>query len=291
MALDSVISGTGSQRVTNFNTYISGFNIAETAGTTAVVKLRDDYENLGALTCAVGGAGNGTVGLHMFSVVGVTKFGETYLGTIKEFTQTASKIYTLTAIPTFTHSLDIVGRRVYVTKAAAPTTGVDPTNAQWFRAVADGSSTIAAGSTLLQLPEATISVADGTQFAAGGGKVLITTVNSGIQVVAYTGVSTNDLTGCTGGYGMLTTGDTVTQPHLPDNSTTTLSFNVADANFPNTRPVQPHAILGGTLIERVNLAANESVGMAYPNPVVLRNGGGIFVEVNSGTVSWTLRGR
>lgn len=290
MATDRRFSGTGSM-ATDLGRYVSGFSVTETAGFPALVKIRDGFPTLDAMTVATGAAGNSTSGLHMFAITGVTKEGETGLSTLKEYTIAGSKIYTITAIPTFPRGYDIVGRRLYVTKAGAPATGVTPTTAQWFRGVADGSTTIASGSNGLRLPQSTIAVASGAALVATGGKVLITT-SAGVQLVTYTAVDTNNLTGCSGGFGVMSTGAAVSQPMIPDNSTTTYSFNVADANFPATNPVAPTAETGGSLIEYVQLGAFETRDVTLsPNVQALQNGGVVYVEVNSGTVVWTVRGQ
>lgn len=69
------------------------------------------------------------------------------------------------------------------------------------------SSTIAAGSNGLSLPTSTIALASSAGFPTTGGSVLIGTLNT---IVFYTGVSGNNLTGCTGGSGTLATSQTVT---------------------------------------------------------------------------------
>lgn len=48
--------------------------------------------------------------------------------------------------------------------------------------------------------------------------------------------------------------------------------------------------VGGTIIQRVTLAANESVGEQYgDNPLTLVTGN-VYVEVNSGAVRWNVYG-
>jgi hypothetical protein len=68
--------------------------------------------------------------------------------------------------------------------------------------------TIAAASNLEVLPQATIHASSVAGFAAGGGNIYVTT-STGEQTVAYTGVSGNDFTGCTGGTGTMLTGDRI----------------------------------------------------------------------------------
>lgn len=73
--------------------------------------------------------------------------------------------------------------------------------------IAGGSTTIAAGSNGVSLPQATVNVASTSGFATSG-LVLIATAN-GPQSVWYTGVTGTSFTGCTGGTGAMTTGGAV----------------------------------------------------------------------------------
>ncbi len=72
------------------------------------------------------------------------------------------------------------------------------------------TTTIAAGSNGLSLPQATINVADTTDFptSATTGYVQVLTSN-GWQDIAYTGKTGTSFTGCTGGTGTMTTGNGV----------------------------------------------------------------------------------
>lgn len=271
--------------------YLSSFNVTESAGSPAAaqIRIRDRYPLLGAITSAAdGAAGNVTAGLHMFVTSLVTKHGESFRGgPVLEFTSAGTVIVNLTGIPTATSAdTKILGRRVYVTKAGAPATGVQPSTAQLFRASPDLSATIAAGMNATRLPQSTITVNSTTNFAASG-NLLITTRN-GPEIVTYTAIgSGTTFTGCTGGTGLLATGDTVTQPMLPNNTTTTFAFNLADGSLATT-PVEVDKC--GKVIENVKLGAGQSVGMEYSNGIKGENGGGFYVEVVSGTVDWTLRG-
>lgn len=274
--------------------YLSGYNFRETAGGTAVVKVRDTIALPGPIASAAdGAAGNCTAGLHMFMVTGVTRHGETTYGRNAgdrlEFTTAGTVIVNLSGIPIFPKNPDgnhstlgdtVIGRRIYATKAGAPATTVTPTNAQWFLTVADASSTLASGENGKTLPEATISLADASGFATSG-KVLVTT-SDGVQVVTYTGKSTNDLTGCTGGSGTMATGGAVSQPMIPNNTATTYALNVADGSFTSTVP--PTKDTAGRPVVRLNLAANESIAVSLgPNVIAAVNDGGFAVEVTSST--------
>ncbi len=275
--------------------YLSAWNVTESAGSPAAaqIKIRDNYAPLGAVTSAAdGSAGNSTAGLHMFMVVGVTKHGEMWRpaqSSFLEFTTAGSKIINLTGVPVVPlGDTKILGRRVYITKAGAPATGVQPTTAQWFRAAPDLSTTIGATQpSATYLPASVITVASTTNFAASGN--LLITGKNGPEIVTYTAVgSSTTFTGCTGGSGLLTTGDTVTQPAIGDNTTTTFAFNLADGSVA-TNPVT--AATDGKIIENVKLGAGQSVGMEYPNPIAGTNGGGFQVQVVSGTVDFSLKGK
>ncbi len=90
------------------------------------------------------------------------------------------------------------------------------------------ATTIASGSNGLALPQSTINVASvvptainaaNPGFSASGGVVNVTT-SAGVQVVTYTGINVgaNQLTGCSGGTGTMSTGGAVNQIKVPDNS-------------------------------------------------------------------------
>ena len=226
MARDRKYTGTSSA-LTTLKQYWSSFNIAETAGAAAVVKIRDSISLPTACSAVVGAAGSCTAGVHYITATWVTANGESTIGTQYEITLTGSKHYTIT-VPTapvlgtddegYTANLKtaVTGRNIYMSKAGAPGTGSTPTNAQWF-------------------------------------------------LVA-------------------------TSPSIADNTTATYDFNLADASLVDTRP--PTKDTAGELSERVNLAASESVGHALGSNVAdLENDGGFYLEVTSGTVSWTVRGQ
>jgi hypothetical protein len=69
-------------------------------------------------------------------------------------------------------------------------------------------TTIAAGSDVAVLPQATINVASTVGFPTAGTVIIVS--EKGLQTVAYTGTSGgNQFTGCTGGLGAVDTGATV----------------------------------------------------------------------------------
>jgi hypothetical protein len=301
---DTTYQGTASE-TTLLARFLSSWNITETAGSTAYVKFRDSLPLLAAPSAAVdGAAGNVTAGLHMIAVTLVTRNGESLLGPLLEFTAAGSKHATVT-IPVgrglnetagASGAKDvIVGRRVYVTKAGAPATTVTPTNAQWFRVTADLATTVAAGMNNLPLAgNASITVASTAGFAASG--IALVTTTTGVQPVAYTSVDATHFLGCTllrglnpWANGYLATGNAVTQPMVGDNTSTTFDWNVVDGSLTATNP--PSAIdTAGRRIETVKLSAATSVGELYGSVRALENGGGLHVEVNSGTVEWTVGG-
>jgi len=273
-----------------FTKRLSSWNVVEQAAGTAQFKIRDTFALPDAPSAAEGAAGNGTAGLHMFAITWVTAHGESFLGSLVELTIAASKKAELTNIPVakpggIVDVNAIVGRRVYETKAGAPGTGVTPTSAQWFRVVDDFATTCAAGMAAISLPQASITVASTTGFAADG-NILVTTTD-GIQVVKYTSVDATHFLGCTGGSGLMTSGGAVSQPAIGDNTKTTFSANVADASLVNTRPsTQDKA---GPRVAGMKLAAGESVDVDSKS-IDLKNGGGPYMEIVSGTVDWVLRG-
>lgn len=69
------------------------------------------------------------------------------------------------------------------------------------------STTIAAGSNGLSLPQSTINVAATAGFASSG--VIAVTTSAGVQQVYYTGTTGTTFTGCTGGTGQMSTGGAV----------------------------------------------------------------------------------
>ena len=101
---------------------------------------------------------------------------------------------------------------------------IDPASgdAIWYSACLEGneihsglkspSTTIAAGSNGLSLPQATINVASTTGFATSGTLNVVT--STGIQTVTYTGTTGTSFTGCSGGTGIMTTGNAVS-PEYP----------------------------------------------------------------------------
>ena len=71
------------------------------------------------------------------------------------------------------------------------------------------STTIAAGSNGMTLPQTTINVASTTDFSPSGSAFV--TTSAGKELVSYTGLTSTTLEGCTGGTGIMTTGGAITQ--------------------------------------------------------------------------------
>lgn len=94
------------------------------------------------------------------------------------------------------------------------------------------STTIAAGSNGASLPQTIINVASTTGFPTNG-FILVVTAN-GPQIVQYTNVSGGtQFTGCTGGTGLMTTGNAVTSlftVNLPATPATGDIYTIKDAN-------------------------------------------------------------
>jgi hypothetical protein len=207
-----------------------------------------------------------------------------------EFTAAGSKHATVTvpilSLPSTSHAT-IVGRRIYVTKAGAPATGVTPLNSQWFLILADPATTNNMTSNTY-LPQGTLTVASTSGFASSGN--LVVTTDLGVEVVAYSAIgSGTTFTGCTGGYGKLTNGAAVTQPMIPNNSDTTYDWNIADGSLAATQP--PVVATSGAIIDQCYLAANTSYfGNFGGRPENIENGGYAYVEVTSGAVSWKVQG-
>lgn len=101
--------------------------------------------------------------------------------------------------------------RILATRSAAPMSGFRLA----FVNLATASSPIAAASSGLSLPQATINVASADVF--GSVNVAYVTTSAGVQVVHYTSTNATQLLGCTGGTGTMAAGDPVfTAPLGPD---------------------------------------------------------------------------
>ncbi len=112
----------------------------------------------------------------------------------------------------------------------------------------------------------------------------------GQQVLTYTAVgSGTTFTGVTGGTGLLATADTVTQPMIGDNTTTTYDFTLGDANYVNTRPNTIDK--SGRIVKAFNLAAGQAFDAEWANSLTCENSTGFITEVVSGTVDISTAGK
>ena len=97
--------------------------------------------------------------------------------------------------------------------------------------VSSVSTTIAVGSNGVSLPTGTINVSSTTGFATSG--AIYVTTSFGPQLVTYTSTTGTTFTGCSGGVGVMTTGNAVTSLftiNLPSGPTTGDIYIVKDAN-------------------------------------------------------------
>lgn len=120
---------------------------------------------------------------------------------------------TATFTPLSTAYLNVFNRELMIYKPSADT--VDGSMYYICADALDGytqtaaSTTIAAGSNGVTLPQATINVASTNTFPPTG-SILINT-SLGLQLITYTGTTSTTFTGCSGGTGSLSTGNSVTQ--------------------------------------------------------------------------------
>lgn len=132
--------------------------------------------------------------------------------------------------------------------------------------VTSQSTTIAAASTGLTLPQTVINVASVVGFA-NSGNINVTT-STGVQLVTYTGlnVAGNQFTGCSGGGGTMSTGGAVSQGVWP--SLNSLSFGTAATITSASSAALASTGSGGTTVPNINLFLS-----------ALRNGSGTALSV------------
>lgn len=107
---------------------------------------------------------------------------------------------------------------VYFCGQATPNVSLSPFGFYNPNNTTINSTTIAAGSNGAVLPQATINVVDTTGFPTSGTLQIGSTL--GVYYVAYTGKTTTSFTGCTGGAGVLMTGQIVTQTTMTSGGVT-----------------------------------------------------------------------
>jgi hypothetical protein len=118
---------------------------------------------------------------------------------------------------------------------------------------AGGATTIASSSNGQSLPQAIINVASTTGFPSSGN--LLVTTSAGLQIVTYTATSGgNQFTGCTGGTGVMSTGNAVTSAaviNLPQVTLVppgrTLTIKDGTGNFDTTPLVLHRALITETV--------------------------------------------
>jgi len=294
--------------------FMSGWAVKETAGAAATVNIRDSVAVPGAPTIADGAAGNSTAAIHYGAITYVTANGEGVIGPQSASLNSAgTTIIAYTGISTAPTNLKdpVIGRNVYITKANAPVAAGVPTNAQWFLATSSAglltaSTTVAAGSNAQRVPDLpasgttlttfTLTVAStavtGTTIAFKNGVGNIVVASSfGPIPVAYASTTGTTFVGCTSEFAgaVFSTGGVVTQPLIPENTSSTYNFNLADANVGDVRPSAVDKT--GEIVVPISLAANESQGENFgQNVMELANGGGLYVEVATGAVQWMVKG-
>lgn len=147
-------------------------------------------------------------------------------------------------------------------------------------------TTIAGASNGQTLPQAVIAVASTSGFATSGTIYIFTT--TGTQTVAYTGISGNTFTGCTGGTGVMSTGNNVTSPSLITfgsdgytNQTTDFRYDGAQSFFAASGPFTA-AMIGKTLtVWKAGSGSSEDglyniVGFVSPTNILINvNNGGV----------------
>jgi hypothetical protein len=96
-------------------------------------------------------------------------------------------------------------------------------------------TTITAASNAMPLPQAVINVVSTTGFPSTGGSINITIAPGVQQLITYTALTPTQFTGCTGGAGMLMTGNPVTPASQPQN--TFFRHNSLENASPTTNPI------------------------------------------------------
>jgi len=132
------------------------------------------------------------------------------------------------------------------TTIAAGSNGVSlPTGTINVNATTTATTTVAAASSGVLLPTGTINVASTTGFPTVG--TIYVTTNNGIQLVTYTGTSATTFTGCTGGQGLMTTGNAVYAGYAPNGIVyITTSAGVQQVSYTSTNASQFLGCTGGT---------------------------------------------
>lgn len=145
-------------------------------------------------------------------------------------------------------------------------------------------TTIAGGSNGQTLPQAVIALASTSGFATTGIVNIFTTL--GTQTVNYTGISGNTITGCTGGVGVMSTGNNVTSPSLITfgndgytTQTTNFQYSGAQNFFAASQPFNT-SMVGKTLVAWKPGSGSSEDGLY--NIVAFVSPTNILVNVNNG---------
>lgn len=147
-------------------------------------------------------------------------------------------------------------------------------------------TTIAGASNGQTLPQTVIAVASTTGFATSGTIYIYTT--TGTQTVTYTNIAGNTFTGCSGGTGVMSTGNTVTSPSLITfgndgytNQTTNFLFGGQQNFFAASGPFTA-SMIGRTLVAwKAGSGSSEDglyniVGFVSPTNIIVNvNNGGV----------------
>lgn len=125
-----------------------------------------------------------------------------------------------------------------------------------FGSPAQIATTVASGSNAVALPAAAINLASSSGFATAGQCTVLS--SAGAQQISYTGVTGNQLTGCSGGVGTLYTGVKVTQYPLFTNNGAALAVASTTTTVTDGTKFQvggKYTLVDGPKTERVDVQA------------------------------------
>jgi parallel beta-helix repeat protein len=136
-----------------------------------------------------------------------------------------------------------------------------------FGGPAQVATTVASGSNTVALPATAVNLASATGLATAGQVTILS--SAGAQQITYTGVSGNQLTGCTGGVGTMYTGQRVTQYPVFTNNGATLAVGSTTTIVSNGALFQvggKYSIVDGPRTERITVTAisTNTLTLQYP---------------------------
>lgn len=148
--------------------------------------------------------------------------------------------------------------------------------------LAGPATTIAAASNAVALPQATINVASTANFpTVGTAKV---TTSTGVQQVAYTGVTATTLTGCEGGTGTMSTNGAVVSNGFPKCSVGSSNLILNDVRSENSGTQPPVVITspgnGSAQVTQTLCIWTNGIGVTNIDDLIL---GGSLVKINCTT--------